>query len=217
MLKRVSMFRDEDPPEGGGGAPEKKEEKKDDVQKAADAATVDQLKQELEAQKAKVAELEEGQNPNWKEARAKISRLTDALKSRGVELDDSGAPKVPAQQMTAEDVDRRAVAAAQREIFGGELARRLASYDKDSQAVIRHFYDKITSGESVNLENIGSFIAQAEQAASVKQKISKVADAANGGGSGPRIPSDSPGLSDDAKQDLGTRMGLRSAKSPDKK
>ena len=165
---------------------------------------------------AKIKELEESSNPNWKKTRERIAGLESALKEKGVELNDDGSVKSNPQNVDVDDLLAKATKAgeqaATKTMLGGNLDKLLSVYEPKSKEVIKVFYDKLTVGEDVNLDNMQDFITQAENAASVnpENKINKVSSYT--GGQGPRT-ADTNKLDDSRLQDIGKDLGLGFAKS----
>jgi len=167
----------------------------------------------------KIKELEESSNPNWKKTRERISSLETALKEKGVELNEDGSVKSNPQNVDVDELLKKATTAgeqaATKTMLGGNLDKLLNAYEPKSKEVIKVFYDKLTVGEDVNLDNMQDFVTQAEQAASVnpENKINKVSSFT--GGQGPRT-ADTNKLDDARLQNIGTDLGLGFAKSAKK-
>lgn len=179
--------------------------------KDSSAKLQEEYKSKEEAWQKEKTELEQAANPNWKKAREQISKLQEAVKEKGVKLDDEGLP-LPKDHINPDELvksaEERAAAATRQEFLNNRLEELLEGYTQDQAKVIRHYYSKITTGEEVSLQNIREFVTRAE-AASGFEKPSKMSRAMGAGGSGPRNPEDTTGLSDDAAKSIGELMGIR--------
>lgn len=163
------------------------------------------------AWEAKEKEFAEQSNPNWAKARKSMEAMKTALKEKGIEVDDDGNVKSNPQNLNVEEIRKEATQAARNELLGGRLQELLSEYDPKSAELVKHYYNKLTAGESVNLQNIRSFVTQAENVAKSNPDttISRVVEFS--GGQGPRIP-DTDKLDSKVAQDLGEKMGLSFAK-----
>jgi len=172
---------------------------------AAKLAEYETKKAEWEA---KEREFQEQVNPNWQRARKSMDAMRSALKEKGVEVDDDGNVRGNPNGITIEQARQEAAQAARNEMLGGRLQELLGEYDAESAPVIKHYYDKLTAGEEVSLQNVRKFVQQAETVArsSTSNPISRVASFS--GGSGPRIPSNEEKLDETTATELGQKMGL---------
>lgn len=170
---------------------------------------------DLEQLKKDKADLEGQVNPNWAKARDKMSRLESLLKGKGIEIDEDGNPKSGGgSDLNLEKVQQVATETARKELLGDRLEELLDEFDSDSKEVVRHFFNKLTTGEQVTLKNIKGFVIQAENAAKGgEKKLVRLS-----GGQGPRtsISEEEQKLSDEAAKDLGSKLGLPFA-APSKK
>lgn len=115
---------------------------------------------------AKISELEaDDGNRNWAKIRQAKEKLASALKAQGKQVDDDGnvseAPKV----LTGEEIELKASQAARREILGDYKKKALAKLDDETRKVVDHYYNKLTSGEEVTLDNVDKFISEATRLA----------------------------------------------------
>ena len=91
-------------------------------------------------------------------------------------------------------------------------------YELDSREIIRHYYNKVSAGETVNLRNLDSFIKQAEAAAKVGSGKEIKRSLTYSGGQGPRDRSEKEGVLDETTaKEIGKRLGLPFATAEDKK
>lgn len=133
----------------------------------------DTLKQELgikdgENFEDKIKELKESSNPNWQEARKKISTLESVvkqLKTEGKEIADDGTIKVAEERMTKDEVAKTSEATTRKVLFDTEKSRILAKYDEKTKAVVEHYLNKLMTGEEQNIDNLYKFSSEAEKLA----------------------------------------------------
>lgn len=159
-------------------------------------------------------ELEPQINPNWSKARQVIASLQKIAKDKGVVVNDDGEVVSNPQGVNVEELLKKAqeqgALGARNELLGGHVGKYLSKFDTDSQAIVKRQYDKLTAGESVTLDNVDQFLAQAEESARVilGSKLSVTKKAIQfGGGSGPRVRE---GSVDSAKvQGLAAAMGIK--------
>ena len=114
--------------------------------------------QPIESIFEKVKEMKESANPNWKEARQVMKGLKDALKEKGVEVDDSGKIKSNPQGVSAEDVQKMIDDGIAKGISSATLKlnknESLAGYSAEDRAKLEPVLDKLmTLGGSVE-ENL---------------------------------------------------------------
>lgn len=178
---------------------------------AAKLAEYDQAKTELEQLKKDKADLEGQANPNWKEAREKMGRLESLLKGKGIEVDELGNPK--GSQVSLADVERKTAEVVTQKLLNARLEEILDDYDPASKEVIRHYYNKLSAGEEITLQNIRKFVNEAERAAGSDNQVKKIQLS---GGLGPRMGDESK-LGEQEAKDLGAKMGLPFATATDKK
>ena len=130
-----------------------------EIQALKDAAA------EREELKTQLGALEEG-SPGIKSLREaikrkdeKIAELTQASKAPAPVVEQpKDAPKVP----TLEEIQAMTAKAATNSLLEQEIARALSKHGEDDRKTIRKFYEKLTNGEEISMENVHSFISQAE-------------------------------------------------------
>jgi hypothetical protein len=141
------------------------------------AKELESSKGELEA---KIKEIEQNVNPNWKEARKVIDNLKGALKKQGKDIDDDGNI-VEKHEFTPEKIAEIAAKKAQEIIVGQHLKKSLQGYDEEKQKSIRGVFDKLSSGEEVNLDNVDTFFQQAVNTVSPMRPNDPIATAISAG------------------------------------
>lgn len=164
-------------------------------------------KAEWEQKEKEFKDLQEQQNPNWQKARKSMDAMRNALKEKGLDVDEDGNVKSSAQNIDIEKVRQEAIQAAKNEMLGGRLEELLGEYEPKAAEIVRHYYNKLTAGETVTLQNLRTFIVQAENVArsNPENTISKAATFS--GGQGPRQAVE--GVLDDASaKELASKMGL---------
>lgn len=174
------------------------------IKEMVPGADLDKVKADLEIAQKDL-------NPNWQKARQTIDLMRSALKAKGVETDTEGNPISVPQGVNIEEVRKEATAAARGEVLGGRLEELLGEYDDSSATLVRHFYNKLTTGETVTLQNIRSFISQAENAAradSSNQIVRTRKATTHAGGQGPRYSEDNK-VDNANVTGLAARMGVK--------
>lgn len=134
-------------------------QKKADVDAAVAAKTA-----EFEEERKR---LEQEVNPNWKKVREDLAAATKRsqdyeklMQEKGIKVE--GGETVSVEQMRAE-----AAIAAERALLDSHKRRTLSQYDEKQRPVVERFLEKLTAGEKISLDNIDSYIVQAEQLAGV--------------------------------------------------
>ena len=157
----------------------------DKVKGESDAkqAEFDTAKAEWEKEKAV---LTESANPNWAKARQTIDALKEVAKSKGVELNEDGTVKSNPGNVDVSAITKQAVEAARGEILGNRLEEILEQYDSESAKVVKHYYQKLTQGEGITMQNIEKFVRQAERAAELDSDKPLKRATTFSGGQGPK-------------------------------
>ena len=135
---------------------------KEKNESATKLAEYETAKADLEA---KNKELEGQVNPNWQKARQTIEALKEVAKSKGVELNDDGTVKSNPGNIDISAIEEKAREAARGELLGNRLQEELEQYDSESAKVVKYYYNKLTQGEAVTVQNLSKFVKQAENAA----------------------------------------------------
>ena len=191
----------------------------------AKAAKVDTLEEQikgmvpgadLEKAKADLKQAQDDMNPNWPKTRAIIDNLRKVAKEKGVEVDDDGNVRSNPNNVNMDDLVKRAEEAgrssARNELLGTHLQSRLSGYDKESATLVKHFYEKMTNGETVTIDNMDKFVQMAHSAAEVESGsvIKNTSRATNSsGGQGPRQTGDVKGLDNTSAKNLAGLMHLK--------
>lgn len=170
----------------------------------------EEFKAKEETWQKEKADLEQAANPNWQKARKTIDALKQVAKEKGIEVDDEGNI-INRQGVTVEEVQKRAVEAARGEMLNARLEELLGDYDEESGKIVRHYYNRLITGETIDLKNIKKFVAMAESAAEVEtgKKPEKSKAFIYSGGQGPRYPDEKQKLDDATAKELADRMGIK--------
>ena len=168
--------------------------------------------QKAEAEwKAKEKEMEEQMNPHWKKAQAQIKNYKEALKSKGIPMDDDGNPIVE-EKFSMDDVVKKTQETTRKEFLNNRLDELLENYNAEDAKVVRKQYEKLTAGEEVTMQNIRGFVQSAEGASGFS-KPNAINRANNARGGSPRYAENNPDVHDDATvESLQGLMGLKTNK-----
>lgn len=141
------------------------------------------LKTKDEEHANKVKELDEMINPNWKAAREKIERL-EKLEAQGKTLDGEGKVVDKSPQINPDELVTKAVEAGKSAAMTALLDERkktlLGKYDKDTKTVVEHYFNKLITGEQLNLDNMEKFMKEAEGLANPQALPNNLPPAPNG-------------------------------------
>jgi len=155
-------------------------------------------------------DIKEQTNPNWSEAREKIKRLENLnskLKEQGKKIDDNGKIVDTAPVYDPAKVQEEAKSVAIGVILDQRKTQLFNKYDEKQRLVVEDYYNKLSAGQEMNLENIDKIMAEAETLSSPTRPISVARTYNNSAGGGlPPKPSNQA-LSEDAKE-VGKEMGL---------
>ena len=165
--------------------------------KDSSAKLQEEFRAKEEAWSKEKVQLEEAANPNWAKARATIDQLKEVAKSKGVELNDDGTVKSNPNNVDINAITQQAREAARGELLGNRLEELLEQYDPESAKVVKHYYQKLTQGEGLTLQNIGKFVGQAERAAELDSDKPIKRATTFSGGRGPRY--NEPGSVDSSR------------------
>lgn len=125
-----------------------------------------ELQQKIDAlQKEKDTLMADDGNRNWAKIRATNQKLSDAVKAQGKQVDDDGNISEAPKPITSEEIEAKARSAARSEILGDYKKKALASYDEETRKVVDHYYNKLTAGEDVSLDNVDKFLSEASRLA----------------------------------------------------
>ena len=133
----------------------------------------DGITKELEEANAKLEDYEN--NPlqkNIKLVRTIKDNLTKKLKEQGkeVEVDETtGNVTLKTEaKMTQEDLDDRSKIIARQELLNIEKSKVFGKYDEEKRKVVEHYYDKLSAGEDMSIDNLNKFVSEAEKLAGVE-------------------------------------------------
>jgi hypothetical protein len=124
--------------------------------------------QELEAKvteaEAKVKEYED--NPtekNWRLFRESAKKKEALLKEKGIEIKDDGTivEMNKHEPMSGEEIDKRARAAALEVAIENRKLEKLSRFKDEDKKVVEYYYNKLASGEEMNLEKVDKIIQEA--------------------------------------------------------
>lgn len=119
----------------------------------------------------KLKDLEEAANPNWKKARETIDNLKTAIKATGKDVDDDGNI-IDNRQMSNEEVARMAREAARSELLNERKKSILRGLPQEKREVAEHYFNKLSSGEELDIEKIDRIMADALRIASPGEDVS---------------------------------------------
>jgi hypothetical protein len=147
-------------------------------------AELDAAKAESEA---KVKALEEEINPNWREARHKMSEQERLLAEKDRKLAELGH-KEPVMGLSAEDAAKIAVEKAD-EVYLGRYRERILSRFGDKKDAIKAYFDKLAAGEKLDEAKIDQYVNDAARAVGVRSEPDRDVMAQYGrGGASPIFP-----------------------------
>ena len=156
----------------------------------------------------KVKDLEGQINPNWQKARQTIDSLKAIAKDKGVELNEDGTVRSNPGNVDIDAITQQAREAARGELLGNRLEELLEQYDPESAKVVKHYYQKLTQGEGLTLQNIGKFVGQAERAAELDSDKPIKRATTFSGGRGPKY--NEPGSVDESRvEGLAKGLGIK--------
>jgi hypothetical protein len=93
-------------------------------------------------------------------------------------------------------------------LIGAEMNRALSSLGEEDRASVKKMFDKITTGESVNMETLPVFLAQAQRASFPDRDFSRARPITSG--RPPRAEDGRKGFGDtDEGKEFASRMGLK--------
>lgn len=104
----------------------------------------------------------EAANPNWKDARDKIKRLTDYAKANGANVDEKTGEVMKEEKLDPTKIAEEAKAAARQEIYQQQLSQKLSKYPEDKRQVVESYFKKLSAGEELNSEVIEKYVGEAE-------------------------------------------------------
>lgn len=148
----------------------------------------------------KVAELqkqldEEG-NPNWREARAKMSALQNFIKEKGFEIDKDGNINDLKEKIDPDKIKEEVRNELKAESFKEAKDELLDEFSSDTKPLIEKYVNKLLQGEEQNLKNLRKAIAEAERLVIGESKDKPI-----------RVAGDAPKFTQDGKDFSNTEKG----------
>lgn len=148
----------------------------------------------------KVAELqkqldEEG-NPNWREARAKMSALQNFIKEKGFEVDKEGNIKDAEEKIDPDKIKEEVRNELKAESFKEAKDELLDEFSSDTKPLIEKYVNKLLQGEEQNLKNLRKAITEAERLVIGENKDKPI-----------RVAGDAPKFTQDGKDFSNTEKG----------
>lgn len=148
----------------------------------------------------KVAELqkqldEEG-NPNWREARAKMSALQNFIKEKGFEIDKDGNIKDAEEKIDPDKIKEEVRNELKAESFKEAKDELLDEFSSDTKPLIEKYVNKLLQGEEQNLKNLRKAITEAERLVIGENKDKPI-----------RVAGDAPKFTQDGKDFSNTEKG----------
>lgn len=112
----------------------------------------------------KQKQLEESIDPNWKAAREKMDRL-EKLEKLGKTINENGEISELNPKIDPNEIIKKATEESKKEVLNSFLSEKknklLSTIPEEKRGDVELYFDKLTNGEVVNLENIESFFASA--------------------------------------------------------
>lgn len=147
----------------------------EEIKELQDKAEKFKGQEDYEKLKEKLAEYESNPSEkNWKSMRTTVDNLKKALSEQGKNVDvdeQTGEVKLSTEaKFSQEDFDNRARAIANQALLDAEKSRSFAKYDNEKRQVVEHYYNKLSAGEEMNIDNLNKFIKEAEKLAGVEIK-----------------------------------------------
>lgn len=88
-----------------------------------------------------------------------------ALKEKGLEINDDGTLRT---EIDVNEITAKAESTAKSVLLNSRKSELLSKYDETKRPVIEKYFEKLSSGEELNFENIGTFVRDAEKLAGVE-------------------------------------------------
>jgi len=170
----------------------------------------------------KIQEMKDDGNPDWKNMRAKNASLEKALKDSGKDIDDEGNIIEKEDKLSTEDLEKKITEGATKVNINNQIDTELLKFkDEDQRKVVKHYFDKLASGEDMTAEKVDKFMKEASQLAIPEGETNPLHTIVNVSGTAPRSPSgDKTNFADtDAGKGLAKSLGMGFAqpKKEDKK
>jgi myosin heavy subunit len=145
----------------------------------------------LAALEAKAKELESEVNPNWRKLREEHDKLQKFVKDKGIKQED--------EKFSREEIVKEAQQTAERTIVNSHKSRLLAQYDEKTRSVVERYFDKLSSGEQLTIDNVETYLSEAE----------RLAVPSNANGRPPAAPEENKNFADTEQgKSFSEKMGL---------
>uniref|UniRef100_A0A6H1ZXX2 Uncharacterized protein n=1 Tax=viral metagenome TaxID=1070528 RepID=A0A6H1ZXX2_9ZZZZ len=153
------------------------------TKKAEEHVTLAQKITELEAEKAKMDD--DPVNKNWQALREKATRLEQSLKDAGKIVGEDGTVTEKPSTMTMEEIEAKTKEVAMGTIIEQQKNSLFKKYsnDEEKKKVVEHYFGKLTTGETLDFDNINKFFSEAEKLANPDSQANTTF---NPGGAPPR-------------------------------
>jgi hypothetical protein len=169
------------------------------------AAMADTLQAKLAEKEGELTAISTDENViNWKRARDKEKRLTEALKAAGKALDADGNVIESRKELTDEEIEER----FDRIAVTRSVAREARNLPEDQRELFQKFYEKASYGEKVSAENVDQFIESAKGMISPGERPTAGDRLGGTRGSPPSMPGLSQGM-DFSETDSGKALGAK--------
>lgn len=140
-----------------------KDENGNDIE-VFEKAEVEQTRTALEA---KMKELEQEVNPNWREARRKMQELEEQRNLFEKQLKDAGLAKNNDAQIPKEEIERIATRKSE-EIYIQRYRDRVLSQFGDKKDDVAKYFDKLANGETLTEDAVDRLAQDAARALGVQ-------------------------------------------------
>lgn len=168
------------------------------------------LQEQLDSLKSENEDLKnQPANMNWRATRKTIDNLKKVILDSGLEVDEEGKLKQK-QEISIEDVRKEAQSSARQTLLQDKIEEQLSKYSDEEAKVVRHYFDKLSAGETLDIRNIPKIMKEAERVAFEGERSDgKTANSA--GGRAPNRTEKKPEgtLDDESAQGVADAMGIK--------
>lgn len=100
---------------------------------------------------------------NWKQFRESAKKKEELLKEKGIEIKDDGTivELNKAEPLSAEEIDKRARAAAMAVTIENRKLDLLSRYKEEDKKVVEYYFNKLSAGEEMDLAKVDKFVKDA--------------------------------------------------------
>ncbi len=146
-------------------------------------------------------ELEGDVNPKWREFRQEYNKMKKVVEEKGI--------KVEEDKFTREEILKEAAQTAEKTLLTSHKNRLMSTLDGKTRPVVEKYFEKLTMGEEITLDNVESFVVQAEQLANPGAQTSPYRRAMSGMGRPPMEQSNEKTFDQtDAGKGLASKFGI---------